>query len=121
MGERGVALSGGQKQRTAIAQTLVRDVPVLVFDDSLSAVDAETDGRIRANLKAYRGQQKTVILISHRILTLMDADEIIVLSGGRAAERGTHRELMEQGGIYRTICDIQNIPGETGKDSEGRP
>lgn len=121
VGERGVALSGGQKQRTAIAQTLVRDVPVLVFDDSLSAVDAETDGRIRANLKAYRGQQKTVILISHRILTLMDADEIIVLSGGRAAERGTHRELMEQGGIYRTICDIQNIPGETGKDSEGRP
>ena len=51
----------------------------------------------------------------------MDADEIIVLSGGRAAERGTHRELMEKGGIYRTICDIQNIPGETGKDSEGRP
>jgi ATP-binding cassette subfamily B protein len=93
----------------------------MIFDDSLSAVDAETDARIRNNLKKLYGTGKTIILISHRILTLMDADEIIVLNRGRVAERGTHRQLMEAGGIYRTICDIQNIPGETGKDSEGRP
>ena len=117
VGERGVTLSGGQKQRTAIAQTLVRDAPVLVFDDSLSAVDAETDARIPANLREYCRKGKTVILISHRILTLMDADEIIVLNRGRVEERGTHRELMEAGGIYRTICDIQNVQENAGEGS----
>lgn len=115
VGERGVTLSGGQKQRTAIAQTLVRDVPVMIFDDSLSAVDAETDARIRNNLKKLYGTGKTIILISHRILTLMDADEIIVLNRGRVAERGTHRQLMEAGGIYRTICDIQNVQENAGE------
>ena len=60
-------------------------------------------------------------MIAHRLSTIRDCDEIIVLDRGNVVERGTHRELMEQGGIYRTICDIQNIPGETGKDSEGRP
>ncbi len=111
VGERGVTLSGGQKQRTAIAQTLMRNTPVLVFDDSLSAVDAETDAQIRKNLREHYGKGQTVVLISHRILTLMDADEIIVLNHGRIAEQGTHRELMEAGGLYRTVCDIQNISG----------
>ena len=111
VGERGVTLSGGQKQRVAIAQTLVRDVPVMIFDDSLSAVDAETDAAIRKKLRESRDSGRTILLISHRILTLMDADRILVLGEGRVMEEGTHRELVEAGGLYRTICDIQNIGG----------
>ncbi len=107
VGERGVTLSGGQKQRTAIAQMLIRRTPVMIFDDSLSAVDAETDARIR---EALREETKgsTVLLIAHRIATVMRADHIIVLDGGRIAEEGTHSELMALGGIYRRICELQS-------------
>lgn len=106
VGERGVTLSGGQKQRAAIARTLTLQAPILVFDDSLSAVDAETDAAIRANLKQYMGRA-TVILISHRITTLRSADQILVLENGRITQRGTHEELSGQEGLYRTICQIQ--------------
>ncbi len=106
VGERGVTLSGGQKQRTAIAQMLIRKPPVMVFDDSLSAVDAETDAKIRHALKESIGES-TVILIAHRITTLMQADHIIVLDKGKVLEEGTHAELLEQGGIYRRIHDLQ--------------
>ena len=106
VGERGVTLSGGQKQRAAIARILTQNTPILIFDDSLSAVDAETDALIRQNLKTYMGKA-TVILISHRITTLMAADQILVLENGRITQRGTHEELAEQPGLYRTICDIQ--------------
>ena len=95
VGERGVTLSGGQKQRTAIAQTLIRHTPVLVFDDSLSAVDAETDAEIRRALRE-RTRNATVLLIAHRITTLMQADQIIVLEHGRIAQQGTHEELIRQ-------------------------
>ncbi len=105
VGERGVTLSGGQKQRTAIARMLVQETPVMVFDDSLSAVDAETDEKIRLALKKYAGRA-TVILISHRISTLMDADQIIVLDGGRIVQRGTHRELAQEDGLYREIYEL---------------
>ncbi len=108
VGERGVTLSGGQKQRTAIAQTLIRDTPVMIFDDSLSAVDAETDAKIRTAL-LKKAQRATTILISHRITTLMQADRILVLHHGKVAEIGTHEELLEKGGIYRRICRIQGI------------
>ena len=106
VGERGVTLSGGQKQRTAIAQTLIRKCPVMIFDDSLSAVDAETDARIRAALRKDT-EGATVILIAHRIMTLMHADKIIVMEKGRIREMGTHEELLASGGIYRQIYDLQ--------------
>jgi ATP-binding cassette subfamily B protein len=106
VGERGVTLSGGQKQRTAIAQMLIRKPPILIFDDSLSAVDAKTDSEIRMALKKHT-TSATVLLISHRITTLMQADQIIVLDRGRIAEKGTHEELLEKHGIYRKIYDLQ--------------
>lgn len=106
VGERGVTLSGGQRQRVAIARMLLQKAPILVFDDSLSAVDSETDSLIRRALKEHM-QNVTVILISHRITTLMGASQIMVLSGGRIAQLGTHAQLTAQDGIYRRIYDIQ--------------
>ena len=106
VGERGVTLSGGQKQRVAIARTLLRNTPYLIFDDSLSAVDSETDAAIRANLnEKFKGA--TVIIISHRINTVMHADNIIVLDSGKIVESGTNSQLLEKGGIYKKIYDLQ--------------
>mgnify|MGYP000949119967 CR=1 FL=1 len=107
VGERGVTLSGGQKQRVAIARMLMEKTPVKIFDDSLSAVDAETDAKIRSALKAGTSDS-TVILISHRVSTIQNADCIIVLEDGRVAQTGTHRELIAQDGIYRRVWRIQN-------------
>ena len=107
VGERGVTLSGGQKQRVAIARTLTRKTPILVFDDSLSAVDAQTDVLIRTRLRE-RMKDSTVILISHRITTLMEADQIMVMDKGHVTQLGTHEELMKQeNGMYRRIYDLQ--------------
>lgn len=106
VGERGVTLSGGQKQRVAIARMLVEHTPVMIFDDSLSAVDAQTDAMIREALKK-RMAGTTVILIAHRITTLMQADCIMVLEDGAVAEMGSHEQLMEHHGIYRRIYDIK--------------
>ena len=106
VGERGVTLSGGQKQRTAIARMLVQKTPIMVFDDSLSAVDAQTDALIRQALKEKLAEA-TVILIAHRVTTLMQADCIMVLDKGKIAEIGSHEELMAKNGIYRKIYDMQ--------------
>ena len=106
VGERGVTLSGGQKQRAAIARTLIQDVPILIFDDSLSAVDTETDAKIRQAISQRFGQA-SVILISHRITTLSSADKILVLDHGRIVEEGTHDELKIGGGIYQKIYETQ--------------
>lgn len=106
IGERGVTLSGGQKQRTAIARTLTGNYPIMIFDDSLSAVDTQTDAKIRSALKQRFGKSST-ILISHRITTLSSADKIIVLDHGRIAEEGTHDELKSAGGIYQRIYETQ--------------
>lgn len=106
VGERGVTLSGGQRQRVAIARMLLSRSPVMVFDDSLSAVDAKTDYQIRLALKKERGDS-TLILISHRITTLMGADQIMVMNHGKIEELGTHEELIEREGIYRKIYEIQ--------------
>lgn len=117
VGERGVTLSGGQKQRTAIAQMLIRKPPVMIFDDSLSAVDSETDARIRAALN-QNVKDTTVILIAHRITTLMHADQIIVMDKGRIAEQGTHEELITKGGIYAKIHDLQMQQSSIGEEED---
>ncbi len=105
IGERGVTISGGQKQRVAIARMLMQDTPIKVFDDSLSAVDMETDAKIRQSIQEnVRG---TTILIAHRITTLMNADQILVLDKGRVAQLGTHQELIAQDGIYKKIYEMQ--------------
>ena len=106
VGERGVTLSGGQKQRIAIARMLLQKAPIMVFDDSLSAVDSQTDYHIRCALKEHM-REATVILISHRVTSLMGADEIMVLNQGQIEECGTHGELIRKNGIYRKIYDIQ--------------
>ncbi len=106
VGERGITLSGGQKQRVAIARMLLQKAPILIFDDSLSAVDSQTDSLIRKALKQYE-KEATILFISHRVATLMGADQIIVLNQGHIAERGTHEELMAASGIYRQVYDIQ--------------
>ena len=108
VGERGVTLSGGQKQRAAIARMLTRPTPIMIFDDSLSAVDTETDARIRAELEKRFGTA-TIILISHRITTLSKADKVLVLDRGRVAQLGTPEELSRQPGLYRQIEEIQTM------------
>jgi len=111
VGERGVTLSGGQRQRVAIARTIARSVPILIFDDSLSAVDTETDAQIRQALKERR-KNTTTIIISHRITTLSEADRILVLDRGRIVQTGTHEELINVEGPYRRIWEIQSTLGE---------
>src|SRR6056297_1063810 len=108
IGEKGVTLSGGQKQRIAIARTIINNYPILIFDDSLSAVDTETDIAIR---KALRERKKdvTTFIISHRISSIYDADKIIVLEKGKIKEMGKHDELIKKEGIYKLIYDIQNV------------
>ena len=107
VGERGVTLSGGEQQRAAIARTLLKGSDILVFDDSLSAVDTQTDALIRRNLKERR-KGVTAIIISHRILTLKEADRILVLEDGRLAQEGSHGELIARPGLYQRINNIQS-------------
>lgn len=107
VGERGVTLSGGQKQRTAIARALVGRAPILIFDDSLSAVDTETDAKIRSSLEARFGSA-TIIIISHRLTTISKADQVIILENGRISESGTPEQLKHSGGLYQKIYEIQS-------------
>jgi len=107
-----VTLSGGQKQRAAIARMLTRPTPIMIFDDSLSAVDTETDAKIRTELEKRFGSA-TIILISHRITTLSKADQVLVLDHGRVAQLGMPEELSKQDGLYKQIENIQADSSES--------
>ncbi len=112
IGERGVTISGGQKQRVAIARMLMQNTPIKIFDDSLSAVDMETDAKIRDAIQHQ--VTGTTILIAHRITTLMNADCIAVMDKGRIVQMGTHEQLIREDGIYRRIYEAQGL--STGKE-----
>ncbi len=107
VGEKGVTLSGGQKQRIAIARTIINNTPILVFDDSLSAVDTQTDANIRSALKTL-GSSSTMIIITQRVNSAMDADKIVVIENGHISQCGTHDELIKLDGLYKRVSDIQN-------------
>lgn len=114
VGERGVTLSGGQKQRSSIARALIKDAPILILDDSLSAVDTDTEEQILSNLKKNRAG-KTTILIAHRISTIQNADIIMVLEDGMAKEIGNHNELMQLNGIYKDMFEKQQLEAAVGE------
>jgi len=107
IGERGITLSGGQRQRIALARAIVRDPPILILDDALSAVDSETESTIIGALQKRQGR-KTTIVIAHRLSTLAHADRVIVLDGGRVIQEGNHRNLIREDGLYRRLWKIQN-------------
>lgn len=117
VGEKGVTLSGGQKQRVAIARTIINDCSILIFDDSLSAVDTETDAAIRRELNK-RSKEISTFIISHRVTTLAEADLILVLDEGRLIQSGSHQDLSQQPGLYQRIWSIQNSMEEEGAEDE---
>jgi ATP-binding cassette, subfamily B, multidrug efflux pump len=111
VGERGITLSGGQKQRTALARALMVDPRVLILDDSLSAVDTYTEEEILSRLRGIM-RERTSIIVSHRVSTVRDADQIFVLDRGRIAERGRHDELVARGGLYAAMYRKQLLEEE---------
>ena len=108
VGEKGVTLSGGQRQRVTIARTLLSNYKVLIFDDSMSAVDTETEAKIVEAIES-RSKTLTTILVSHRIASIRGADKIIVLEKGKVTNVGTHNELISKHGLYQNVWKIQSI------------
>ena len=106
MGERGISLSGGQKQRVSIARAIIKDPKILLFDDCLSAVDTETEEEILQNLQKI-SKEKTTIIVSHRVSSAKNADQIIVLEEGQIIQQGTHSELVNTDGYYKELYNKQ--------------
>jgi len=109
VGERGVALSGGQRQRMSIARGLLAGRAIMVLDDSSAAIDTSTEQRMRSSLRTAVSNRGTII-IAHRLSSLLHADEILVLDEGRIIQRGTHAELLQEGGVYTDLWALQNQP-----------
>ena len=116
VGERGLKLSGGEKQRVAIARTLLKDPPIMVFDEATSALDSANERAIQAELKSA-SQGKTTLVIAHRLSTVVDAHEILVMDAGRIVERGRHADLLALGGAYARMWDLQHRRED--KDAHG--
>ena len=117
VGERGLKLSGGEKQRVAIARTLLKNPPILILDEATSALDSRTEASIQQVLKDMT-QQRTTIVVAHRLSTVVDADEIIVLEQGRIAERGSHAALVASGGLYAQMWAQQAQERDTDEEAE---
>ena len=110
VGEGGGRLSGGQRQRVAIARAILRDAPILLLDEATSALDSESEAKIQEALSRLM-QGRTTLVIAHRLSTVREADQIVVMDRGRAIESGTHRELFARGGLYKRLCDLQFSEG----------
>ena len=117
LGERGTRLSGGQRQRIAIARALLRDPPILILDEATSALDTESERLVQQAIERLM-QERTVLVIAHRLATVRDADEIVVLDAGRIVQRGNHEELLRAGGLYRRLYDLQFRGEETALGAE---
>lgn len=115
LGERGVTVSGGQKQRISIARALMKQAPILILDDSVSAVDTKTERNILENLRAARAG-KTTILIAHRISTIAQMDKVLFIEDGKLAAVGTHEDLYAANAAYRSMVDLQKLEEEGGED-----
>ena len=118
VGERGLKLSGGEKQRVAIARTLLKDPPILILDEATSALDSRTEEAIQSTLDNV-ARNRTTIVIAHRLSTVVGANQIVVLDAGRVAERGTHSELLANGGLYAELWARQAAERELEEVAEG--